>query len=157
MRLADEEQLRRVERRGAVGHECDRLQAEIRFGGEGQRRRGEHRALAQVHHGLPVAAERHGLRSAVEPGADLPQGDVDHGATLPCGDTEPVGALHGIGRRIIHSGITRRVIEVAAVEREQVHVRASAIGIHFRAAACVVQLLRCVHAANFWGRLALRF
>ena len=50
--------------------------------------------------------------------------------------------LHRVGRRVVHAGVARRIVEVPAVEGEQVHVGAAAVDVHFRSAARVVHLLR---------------
>jgi hypothetical protein len=52
--------------------------------------------------------------------------------------------LNGVGRREIDAGVARRVIEVAAVEGEEVHVGAATVDVHFRAAASVTHRLRSV-------------
>src|SRR2546425_1166813 len=52
--------------------------------------------------------------------------------------------LNGVGRREINTGIARRIIEVAAVESEEVHIGAAAVDVHLRAATSVAHRLRSV-------------
>src|SRR5260370_34316848 len=56
--------------------------------------------------------------------------------------------LNGVGRREIDAGVARRVIEVAAVEGEEVHVGAATVDVHFRAAASVTHRLRSVNVQD---------
>src|SRR5205823_14244603 len=49
--------------------------------------------------------------------------------------------LDGVRWRVICAGIPRWIVQVPAVEREQVHVRAPSVYIHFGSAARIVHLL----------------
>src|SRR5262245_5747912 len=58
--------------------------------------------------------------------------------------------LHGIGRRIIHARIAGGVVEVTPVEREEIHVGATTIYVHFWTAARVTKLLRSFYVQDSW-------
>ena len=55
---------------------------------------------------------------------------------------EDADLLHGVRGRIVHARVPGRVVEVAPVEREQVHVGAASVDVHFGTAASVIHLLR---------------
>src|SRR5439155_22568100 len=50
--------------------------------------------------------------------------------------------LDGVRGRIVHARVPGRVVEVTAVEGEQVHVGAAPVDVHFGTAASITQLLR---------------
>ena len=71
--------------------------------------------------------------------------DVDLGTRIaPIFRTKIVGQysnfLNGIRRWVIHAGVSGRVIEIAPVKGEQVHVGSASVHIHFRSAPGIVEL-----------------